>query len=146
MKAVLCGLLVLVMAGPANAATSTVKVRNQMTGSKLMTMEASSLVSMKAAGALPNQTWIKTDTTSGYATYKIGTNCLTGRGLQGFPLVTAQKCVAGALNQQWRLSVSGNLQLRLNGLVAEVNTASAANNVRMAFFTAKPAQKWFVLS
>ena len=146
MKAVLSTLaLILAMAAPASAATSTVKLRNQMTGAKLMTMEPSSLVSMKQPGA-PNQTWLKKDTTAGYATYSIGTRCLTGRGLQGFPLTTAEKCVPGALNQQWRLGVSGELRLRLNGLVAEVNTASAANSVRMAFFVAKPTQKWFVLS
>jgi hypothetical protein len=150
MKAVLCGLgailaLILVMAGPANAATSTVKLRNQMTGVKLMTMDPSGLVSMKPAGK-PNQTWTRTDTTAGYATYKTGIGCLTGRGIQGFPVVTVQKCVPGALNQQWRKGVSGELQLRLNGLIAEVNTASAALGVRMGFFAAKPNQKWFVLS
>ena len=54
--------------------------------------------------------------------------------------------MAGALDQQWRTGVSGELRLRLNGLVAEVNTASASNLLRLAFFTAKPTQKWFVLS
>jgi hypothetical protein len=139
--------LVLVMAGTANAATSTVKLRNQATGTKLMTKDPSSLVSMKSATAAnqANQTWIKTDTAGTYATYSIGTGCLTGRGLQGFPVITVQKCVPGALNQQWRRGVSGDFQLRLNGLVAEVNTSSAAFGLRMAFFTAKPNQKWFVL-
>ena len=136
---------VLALAGPANAATSQVKLRNQATGTKLLTKDPSSLVSMKSAGA-PNQMWTKTDTTNGYATYSIGTGCLTGRGLQGFPVVTVEKCIAGATKQQWRRGVSGDLQLRLNGLVAEVNTASAANQVRMAFFVAKPNQKWFQLS
>jgi hypothetical protein len=150
MNAVLRGLiataaLVLVMAGTASAATSTVKLRNQATGSKLMTMDPSGLVSMKPVGK-PNQTWTKTDTTAGYATYKTGIGCLTGRGLQGAPVVTVQKCVAGATNQQWRKGVSGDLQLRLNGLIAEVNTASAWNLLRMALFTAKPNQKWFVIS
>ena len=151
MNAVLRGLiataaLVLVMAGTASAATSTVKLRNQATGTKLMTRDASSLVSMKSAGTVPNQTWIKTDVTATYATYSIGTNCLTGRGLQGFPVVTVEKCIPGATKQQWRKGVSGDLQLRLNGLVAEVNTASAANQVRMAFFVDKPNQKWFQLA
>src|SRR6201999_2347480 len=87
MKAVLCGLgtilaLIMVLAGPANAATSTVKLRNQTTGVKLMTMDPSGLVSMKPAGK-PNQTWTRTDTTAGYATYKTGIGCLTGRGIQG---------------------------------------------------------------
>lgn len=46
------------------------------------------------------QKWRKTDTNSGYATYtnlKAG-RCLTGRGITGFPVVTAEKCVAGATN------------------------------------------------
>ena len=51
MNAVIRGLvvtaaLVLVMAGTASAATSTVKLRNQATGTKLMTKDASGLVSM----------------------------------------------------------------------------------------------------
>ena len=110
-----------------------------------MTMDPSGLVSMKPVGK-PNQTWTKTDTTAGYATYKTGIGCLTGRGLQGAPVVTVQKCVAGATNQQWRKGVSGDLQLRLNGLVAEVNTASAAQQVRMAFRVARPNQKWVQLA
>ena len=138
-------LLVVAMAGPANAATSKVKLRNQATGTKLMTKDPSSLVSMKAPGAA-NQIWTKTTTTGGYATYSQGTLCLTGRSLQGFPVVTAEKCIPGATKQQWRKGVSGDLQLRLNGLIAEVNTASAAFGVRMAFFTAKPNQKWFELA
>src|SRR3954447_4365420 len=136
---------VLTIAGPAHAATTQVKLRNQATGTRLMTREASSLVSMKPAGTA-NQIWTKTDVDQGYSTYSQGNSCLTGRGLQGLPVVTAEKCVAGATKQQWRLGVSGELQLRLNGLVAEVNTANAANGVRMAFFVARPNQKWFVLN
>ena len=136
--------VLLVFAGPANAATSKVKIRNQATGTKLLTKDPSSLASMKNAGAA-NQIWTKTDTNSGYATYSQGTLCLTGRGLQGFPVVTVEKCVAGATKQQWRRGVSGDFQLRLNGLVAEVNTASAALGVRMAFFKAAPNQKWTIL-
>lgn len=136
--------VVLALAGPANAATSKVKLRNQATGTKLMTREASSLISMKPAGAA-NQIWTRTDTTAGFATYSQGNLCLTGRGITGFPLLTAEKCIAGATKQQWRKGVSGDLALRLNGLVAEVNIASGAQNVRMAFFVAKPNQKWTVL-
>ena len=136
--------LVLTFAGPANAATTQVKIRNQSTGLKLLTKDPSSLVSMKNAG-LPNQIWTKTDTNSGYATYRQGNGCLTGRGLQGFPVVTVEACIPGATKQQWRLGVGRELQLRLNGLVAEVNTASAALGVRMAFFQAKPQQRWTIL-
>ena len=57
--------------------------------------------------------------------------------------MTVERCVAGNTAQQWRLGVSGDLQLRKNGLVAEVNTASASLGVRMAFFQVKPNQKWF---
>ena len=138
------GLVLGLAAGPANAATSQVKLRNQATGTKLMTKDASGLVSMKPAGAA-NQIWTKTDTNSGYATYSIGTGCLTGRGLQGFPVVTVEKCIPGATKQQWRRGVSGDLQLRLNGLVAEVNTANAAQGLQMAFFVVKPNQRWTIL-
>ena len=136
--------LALAIAGPANAATSTVKIRNPASGTRLMTKEASGLVSMKPAGTA-NQAWVKTNTSAGYAIYRIGTGCLTGRGLQGFPLATVEACVPGSLKQQWRRNVSGDFQLRLNGLVAEVNTASASFGVRMAFFLAKPNQKWTIL-
>ena len=81
--------LVLTLAGPANAATSQVKIRNAATGVKLLTKDPSSLVSMKNPG-LPNQIWTKTDTNGGYATYTQGNGCLTGRGLQGFPVVTVE--------------------------------------------------------
>jgi hypothetical protein len=138
-------LLVVAMAGPANAATSKVKLRNQATGTKLMTRDANGLVSMKPVGAA-NQIWTKTTTAGGYATYSQGTLCLTGRGLQGLPLTNVEKCVPGATKQQWRKGVSGDLQLRLNGLVAEVNTASAAFMVRIGLFTAKPNQKWFEIA
>ena len=81
----------------------------------------------------------QTDTTNGYATYKsvASGHCLTGHGLQGFPVVTAQKCVAGALNQQWKLGVLGDFQLRLNGLVIKHKTTSGnGTGVEMSFFTA----------
>jgi len=39
---------VLALAGPANAATSQVKLRNQATGIKLMTKDPSGLISMKS--------------------------------------------------------------------------------------------------
>jgi hypothetical protein len=58
------------------------------------------------------------------------------------PVVAAEKCVAGATNQQWRLGVSGDFQLRLNGLVAKHNTAGMGTGVLMSFFTAQSNQKW----
>jgi hypothetical protein len=134
----------LAFSGQASAATSNVKLLNQATGAKLLTKDPSGLASMKNPGT-PNQIWTRTDTNSGYATYAIGTGCLTGRGLQGAPVVTIERCVAGATRQQWRKGVSGDLQLRLNGLVAEVNTANASNIVRMAFFQVKPNQRWTIV-
>jgi hypothetical protein len=88
------------------------------------------------------QRWVKTDTTSGYATYRnVGTGrCLTGRGLTGFPVVTSQACVSGALNQQWRLNVTKDFQLRLNGAAARHNLVT--NGVLMALFNGKPEMKW----
>ena len=84
----------------------------------------------------PAQKWLKTTTDSGFAVYtnvKTG-HCLTGRGLQGAPIVTAEKCFPGATKQQWNLGVSGDLKLRLNGFVAQVNP-STLTGVLMAFFT-----------
>jgi hypothetical protein len=138
------------MAGRADAATSTVLLHTQTTIPKLLTDNPSGLVTMEQAplGGNPNQRWVKADTSSGYATYSSVSSinagkprCLTGRGLQGFPVVTAEFCVPGALKQQWRLGVSGDFQLRLNGLVAGVDSANN-RGVLMQFFTAKPDQKW----
>ena len=90
------------------------------------------------------QKWRRTDTSSGYATYtNAGTNrCLTGRGIVGFPIVAVQACVPGALNQQWRLGVSGELQLRQNGLVAMHNLLSNGSGVVMSSFQHKREQTW----
>lgn len=138
------------MAGQADAATSTVLLHTPTTISKWLTDTPSSLVMMQPgpAGGNPNQRWVKTDTSNGYATYSSVSSinagkprCLTGRGLQGAPVVTAEPCVAGATKQQWRLGVSGDFQLRLNGLVAGVN-AGTNTGVLMQFFTANPNQKW----
>ena len=132
-------------AGQAQAATSTVKLHTAADTTRFLSDTASGVTSMNKANASdPLQKWRKTDTTSGYATYtNLSTGrCLTGRGLQGFPVVTSEKCKVGATNQQWRLGVSGDFQLRLNGLVASHNTAGNGTGVLMALFTAKPNQKW----
>jgi hypothetical protein len=138
------------MAGQADAATSTVLLHTNTTIPKLLTDNPNGIVTMQPAplGGNPNQRWVKTDTSSGYATYTSVSSitagkprCLTGRGITGLPVVTAESCVPGATKQQWRLGVSGDFQLRLNGLVAGVNSANNSG-VLMQFFTAKPDQKW----
>jgi len=138
------------MAGQADAATSTVLLHTQTTIPKLLTDNPNGLVTMTPAplGGNLNQRWVKTDTSGGYATYSCVSSikagkprCLTGRGLQGFPVVTAEFCIPGATKQQWRLGVSGDFQLRLNGLVAGVNPANNSG-VLMQFFTGTADQKW----
>ncbi|HEY6887439.1 MAG TPA: RICIN domain-containing protein [Solirubrobacter sp.] len=132
-------------AGQAQAATSTVRLHTAADTTRFLSDSASGVTSMNKVNASdPLQKWRKTDTTSGYATYtNVSTGrCLTGRGLQGFPVVTSETCKAGATNQQWRLGVSGDFQLRLNGLVASHNTAGNGTGVLMSLFTAKPNQKW----
>jgi len=94
----------------------------------------------------PSQQWRKTDTSLGFATYvnvKTG-NCLTGRGITGFPVVTVEKCFAGNTRQEWRLGVSGDFQLRANGLIAQVNLSSPNQTgvVMGGIFTNQPNQKW----
>jgi hypothetical protein len=124
-------------AGQADAATSTVLLHTQTSIPQLLTDTPSGVTSMDPApvGGNPNQRWVKTDTDSGYATYSSVSSisagsprCLTGRGIQGFPVVTAEKCIPvsnpASTKQQWKLGVSGDLQLRLNGLVAGVNSAN----------------------
>src|SRR5690242_4789790 len=100
------------LAGQADAAGSTVLLHTQTTIPKLLTHNASGLVTMQPAplGGNANQRWVKTDAGGGYATYASVSSidagkprCLTGRGLQGAPVVTAESCVPGSAKQQWRL-------------------------------------------
>ena len=66
----------------------------------------------------------------------------TGRGITGFPVVTSEACKPGALNQQWRLNVTKDLQLRLNGFAAKHNLAGNGTGVLMALFNGRPEMKW----
>ena len=132
-------------AGQAQAATSTVRLHTAADTTKSLSDTPSGVTSMNQTLTSDlNQKWRKTDTNSGYATYtNVATGrCLTGRSLQGFPVVTAEKCIVGATKQQWKLGVSGDFQLRLNGLVAKHNTAGNGSGVLMSLFTAQSNQKW----
>ena len=132
------------LAGQANAATSTVRLHTDADTTRYLTDTASGVVSMDKSSTSALQRWIKTDTNSGYATYKNKSTgrCLTGRAPVGFPVVTSQKCVAGALNQQWRFGVAKDFQLRLNGAAAKHNTAGNGTGVLMALFNGRNDMKW----
>jgi hypothetical protein len=87
------------LATTADAATTTVKLHTQADTTKFLSDPSSGITAMSKSDASDaKQKWRRTDTNSGYATYQnVGTSrCLTGRGIQGFPVVTAEKCVAGA--------------------------------------------------
>ena len=132
------------LAGQAQAATSTVRLHTDADTTRYLSDTASGVTSMEKNSSSALQRWIKTDTNSGYATYKNKSTgrCLTGRGITGFPVVTAQKCVAGATNQQWRLNVTKDFQLRLNGAAMKHNTAGNGTGVLMALFNARNDMKW----
>lgn len=132
------------LAGQANAATSTVRLHTDADTTRYLSDTASGVTTMDKSSSSAMQRWIKTDTNSGYAVYKNKSTgrCLTGRGLQGFPVVTAQKCVVGATNQQWRLNVTKDFQLRLNGAAAKHNTAGNGTGVLMALFNGRNDMKW----
>ncbi len=132
-------------AAPAQAATSTVKLHTDADTTKFLSDTGSGLTSMvKSNPSDPAQKWIRTDTNSGYATYKnVKTGrCLTGRGLQGFPVVTAETCLPGATKQQWRLNVTKDFVLRLNGVAVKHNLAGNGTGVLMALFNGRPEMKW----
>ena len=131
-------------AGQANAATSVVKLHTDANQARFLSDSASGIATMAPSSTDPMQRWIKTDTSSGYATYKNKQTgrCLTGRGITGFPVVSVQKCEAGALNQQWRLNVTKDFQLRLNGAGAKHNTAGNGTGVLMALFNGRNDMKW----
>jgi hypothetical protein len=141
--------LVVPMAGQASAATTTVQLHTQTSIDRFLTDTPSGVTSMDPANAAnPRQQWRRTDTSSGFATFTSVQSinegrprCLTGRGLQGFPVVTAERC-DGTRRQEWRLGVSGDLQLRLNGLVAAHNNAGNFTGVVMQLFTNQSNQKW----
>ena len=134
------------LATSAEAATTTVRLHTQGDLSKFLADPGVGITSMvKSNASDPAQKWIRTDTDSGYATYrnaKFPDRCLTGRGIEGFPVVSVEKCQPGATRQQWKLGVSGDLQLRLNGLVAKHNLAGNGMGVLMSFFQNRPEQKW----
>jgi hypothetical protein len=132
------------LAGQANAATSTVRLHTDANTARYLSDTASGVTSMEKSSSSAMQRWIKTDTNSGYAVYKNKSTgrCLTGRSTVGFPVVTAQKCVAGATNQQWRLNVTKDFQLRLNGAAMKHNTAGNGTGVLMALFNGRNDMKW----
>jgi len=134
------------LASQADAATTKVRMHTQADTTRFLAEDPSGLTSMHQPNVSEErQKWFQTTTSAGFAIYKNAQtgHCLTGRGLQGAPVVTAEKCITSGstAKQEWKLGVSGDLQLRLNGLVAEVNPANLTG-VRMAFFTVKPNQKW----
>jgi len=134
------------LASQADAATTKVRLHTAADSTRYLAEDPSGLTSMHANKSSEEaQKWFVTPTSGGFAIYKNAQtgHCLTGRGLQGLPVVTAEKCITtgSKAKQEWRLGVSGDLQLRLNGLVAEVNPANLTG-VRMAFFAAKNNQKW----
>ena len=124
------------LAGQANAATSVVKLHTDADTSRFLSDTASGVTSMPKSSTSDLQRWIKTDTNSGFATYtnKSTGRCLTGRSPVGFPVVTAEKCVTGAINQQWRLAVTKDFQLRLNVAAVKHNIAGNGTGVLMALF------------
>ena len=133
------------LAGQANAATSVVKLHTDANPARFLSDSASGIATMALSSSTdPMQRWIKTDTSSGYATYrnKQTGRCLTGRSPVGFPVVSTQKCEPGALNQQWRLNVTKDFVLRLNGVGAKHNTAGNGTGVIMAFFNGRNDMKW----
>ena len=133
------------LAGQAQAATSVVKLHTDADTTRFLSDTASGVTTMAPSSSTDlAQRWIKTDTNSGYATYKnkLTGRCLTGRAPVGFPVVTAQKCEAGALNQQWRLNVTKDFVLRLNGAAMKHNTAGNGTGVLMALFNGQSNMKW----
>jgi hypothetical protein len=135
----------LALATSANAATTTVRLHTDGDLSKFLADTATGIASMQKTNSSDTaQRWFRTDTTSGYATYKnVKTGrCLTGRGITGFPVVSVETCRTGATNQQWRLNVTKDLQLRLNGAAAKHNLAGNGTGVLMALFNGRPEMKW----
>ena len=137
------------MATQADAATTTVKLHTQTSIDRFLADPPPNIASMvPAVSNDPQQRWRRTDTNSGYATYTSVSSinegrprCLTGRGLQGFPVVTVERC-DGTDRQQWRLGSSGELRLRMNGLVAAHNNAGTFRGVVMQTFTGAANQRW----
>jgi hypothetical protein len=135
------------LAGQAEAATSTVVIKNDATGSQTLSVLDGFIAHMANSTTM----WTRTDVAGapGYATYsrRVGNKdlCLTGRpSTAGANILTTETCVAGFTKQQWRHGVARDLQLRLNGLSAEVDLANANRVARMGFFSGKPHQKWTI--
>jgi hypothetical protein len=133
--------LTVAMAGQAQAATTTVRLHTQLTTTKSLG-ELGNLTQLQKTNAIDDaQRWIRTDTSGGFATFRNvkSRRCLTGRGLQGFPVVTVEPCTSGTTRQQWRLGPTGDLQLRLNNLVAEPDATFV---LKMAVPRFLPQHRW----
>lgn len=136
------------LAGQAEAATSTVVVKNDATGSQTLSVLDGVLAHM-ASGT---QTWTRTDVAgeAGFATYsrKVGTKtlCLTGRpSTAGLNVLTMENCQAGFQRQMWRHGAARDLVQRFNFAPAQVDLANPNRVVRMgASFTGQPNQKWTI--
>ena len=134
------------LAGQANAATSVVKLHTDADTTRFLSRhrerrhddgEEQLDRPRCSAGSRPTRTPAMRRTRT-----SLTGRCLTGRAPVGFPVVTAQTCVAGALNQQWRLNVTKDFQLRLNGAAAKHNIAGNGTGVLMALFNARPDMRW----
>jgi hypothetical protein len=141
------------MADPAEAATKIVKIQNKSTGSKVLSkLDFDGIV--MSFSLTDRARWDKTDVTNGYATYRnlFSHKCLSFRKYPntGFESVADRTCIPGDSNQEWKLGVSGDLQLRANGRVLEALPAEEFTNnaVRLShnIFTNQLNQQWKLIA
>jgi len=142
------------MAQQADAATSIVRLHTQANTDRSLSNVSGLAFMPFTSSSSDSQRWIKTDKGFGFAEYRNvadQTKCLSrkpltnGGSLIG-KLVDVRTC-DGSTTQQWKLGVSGDLQHRATGLIAQVDLANINQAVRMGsipFGQLRPEQKWHV--
>jgi ricin-type beta-trefoil lectin protein len=142
------------MAQQADAASSIVRLHTQANTDRSLS-NVSGLAFMPFTSSTDDrQRWIKTDKAFGFAELRNladQTKCLDRRPLTNGgslvgKLVMVRTC-DGSINQQWKVGVSGDLQHRASGQIAEVDLANINQAVRMGGIPngqLRPEQKWHV--
>ena len=129
------------LAGQANAATSTVRLHTDANTTRYLSDTASGVTSMEPNRARPaaldqdrHQLGLRDlqEPVHGPLPHRPLDHRLPGRHPQ----------FAGATNQQWRLNVTKDFQLRLNGAAMKHNTAGNGTGVLMALFNGRNDMKW----
>jgi hypothetical protein len=140
------------MAGQADAATSVVRLHTQANTGHSLSNVSGSAFSPFTSSSDARQRWMKTDKGLGFFELRnvadqsvcLDRPPLTNGGSLIGKFLSVRAC-NGSPSQQWKFGVSGELQQRSSGLIAQVDLANINQAVKLAqipFGALLPEQKW----